>query len=1092
MKLKFIKIRYFNQKRLLLMIMKTFIFLFCTTVFSFTSENAFSQNKVVIHEDQIVSVDQVFKIIKLQTAYKFIYPKKLFKNSPKVQLKKGEILVTELLQLSLINNNLNFELVDDNTIIIKANSSISKPTQPKLIAKQIISGTVSDAQGTLPGVSIRVKGTQKGTATDLEGNYTITVNPTDVLVFSFLGYQTQEIAVNNQTILNVLMVVDTDQLQEVVVNAGYYTVKDKERTGSIARMTSKDIESQPVTNVLATMHGRMAGVEVVQESGAPGGAFRIKIRGQNSLRSEGNEPLYIIDGVPYSSENIGSLQTSGNNISLTSPLNSINPTDIESIEILKDADATAIYGSRGANGVVLITTKRGKAGKTSYQVNTSTSFGSVTMNPTLMNTEQYLAMREQGFANDGITTFPASAHDVNGTWDRNRMTDWQKELIGGTATINQYQASVSGGSTQTQYLLRGTYRTETTVYPGDFLYKKGAVHFTMNHRSVDDKFQLVFTTNLASQNNVMPAQDLTMAARRLAPNAPALYNPDGTLNWENSTWENPLGGLQSEFRSQIKDLNMNGVLSYQIHKSIQFKTNVGVTDLKSDEDRALPHTMYDPAFGLNSQQSSINLSQVNRSSWIVEPQLSWTKTKGKNQWNALLGGTWLHQNTERLSLFGSGFTSNGLIYDLSSANIRNIRLDDATEYKYQAYFARLNYNHEGKYILNLTGRRDGSSRFGPGKQFATFGAMGAAWIFSNESLLSNQKILSFGKIRTSYGLTGNDQIGDYQYLDTYATTGIAYQGIVGLQPTRLFNPAFGWETSRKFEMALETGFLEDRLFLTTAYYLNTSSNQLVGIPLPGTTGFTSLNANLDATVQNTGLEFTLRAEPIRGKDFEWSTNFNISINRNKLVKYPGLETSPFANLYVEGEPINIIKLYNYTGKNPETGIYEFQDFNGDGNLTAAADRKLVADLSPRFFGGFQNLIKYKGLQFDCLFQFVKQEARTARPAVPSVMVNQLASVGNDANLQPFTSGANTAAMTAYSRYILSNAMIEDASFIRLKNVSITYNLPKTFIKGLGCQVYMQGQNLLTFTKFSSGDPEANIYNYLPPLKVYTLGLNLTF
>jgi len=503
--------------------------------------------------------------------------------------------------------------------------------------------------------------------------------------------------------------------------------------------------------------------------------------------------------------------------------------------------------------------------------------------------------------------------------------------------------------------------------------------------------------------------------------------------------------------------------------------------------------MYNPSFGLDSKTSSITTNLTTRSSWIVEPQLHYSTSIEKGHFEVLLGSTLQNQRTDRLYLFGSGFASNSLIHDLASATTKNIRLNDATVYKYEALFARLNYNWDTRYILNLTGRRDGSSRFGPGKQFATFGAVGAAWLFSNEAFLKDSKVLSFGKLRSSYGSTGNDQIGDYQFLDTYVSTGNNYQGIVGLQPARLFNPEFGWESNQKFEVALETGFLKDRIFLTAAYYANRSSNQLVGMPLPGSTGFSSLYGNLDATVQNSGFELMLRTINLTQEQFKWSTNFNISFNRNKLLSYPGLESSTYANTYVVGEPTSIMKVYNYTGMNPTTGVYEFEDMNRDGLLTSLGDKQTLANLTPSYFGGLENHFQYKGAQLDFLFQFVKQEAFTPQPGVPGVMQNQPESVSDPNAQQPYTAGKNGNVVTAYFRYATSDGAVEDASYIRLKNISLTYDLPLKLSQGLRCQLYWQGQNLLTFTNYSYGDPEFKLFNnYLPPLKVNAIGVKLSF
>jgi TonB-linked SusC/RagA family outer membrane protein len=1074
-------------KMLLIMKLTTFILMISLMQVSAAS---FGQNFTL--KQKIVTITKVFYEIRKQTGYDVLIENTDFKTTQRINANFSNTPLTEVMNQIVSGRDLIYT-IEENTVVIK---SKEKGFFEKLVARFraiTVRGKILDEKGQpLVGATVAIKGKKKSVKTEPNGAFYLeNVGENDKLVISYIGYQTREVDVASD-MGSLTMVLANAKLEEVTINAGYYTVKESERTGSISRITSKDIETQPVTNFLATMQGRMAGVEIIQETGMPGGGFNIKIRGQNSLRADGNQPLFIIDGIPYSSETIGAIATSGTMTSLTSPLNSINPADIESIEVLKDADATAIYGSRGANGVVLITTKKGKQGATMVNVNVSTGLGKVTRTPDLMNTEQYLEMRKQAFANDGTTVYPANAYDVNGTWDANRYTDWQKEFIGRTAKINQAQASVSGGGAHTQYLLSGNYRTETTVFPGDFKYNKGAAHFNMNHTSDDERFKLVFSANYTAQKNNQPATDLTGISRILAPNAPALYDELGNLNWENSTWDNPLAALLSEFDSRIKDLNANAVLTYQIFKNLQLKSSLGYSDLNSDERRTQPHTMYNPAYGVGSEISALSTNQTSRNSWIIEPQLNWSKEIGKGKLEALLGGTFQQQRTNRLFLNGFGFSSNSLIHDLTSASIKTIDLSDETIYKYQAFFARINYNYNERYIINITGRRDGSSRFGPGKQFAGFGAVGAAWIFSNEAFLKNNAILSFGKLRVSYGITGNDQIGDYQFLDTYASSGNIYQGVVGLEPVRLYNPEFGWETNRKFEMALETGFLKDRLFLTAAYYLNRSSNQLVGIPLPSTTGFSSLNANLDATVQNSGLEFTFRTVNFQRKNFEWTTNFNISASRNRLISYPGLESSTDANRYVIGQPINIIKLYHYTGMNTATGVYQFQDVNGDGVITSINDRKTAVDLSPRLFGGLQNQIKFNRLQLDFLFQFVKQRAFSAMSGIPGVGDNQLESVINSSTRQPYTAGANGGLINAYYRYVSSDGPIEDASYVRLKNVSLTYDLPFKSTYGVRCQVYMQGQNLLTFTKYVNGDPEAKISNYLPPLQVYTAGVKLTF
>ena len=964
-----------------------------------------------------------------------------------------------------------------------------------------VSGNVSDSRTILPGVTVSIKGTKSFAITNFDGKYTVSVTATDTLVFSYMGYKTVILPIDGRTIVNVLLQEDATTLQEVRVNAGYYSVKESERTGSIAKITSKDIEKQPVTNVLATMQGRMAGVNITQNTGMPGGGFDIEIRGQNSLRLEGNNPLYIIDGVPYSSQDIGSSYTSGNMPGQNSPLNSINPGDISNIEVLKDADATAIYGSRGANGVVLITTKKGKEGKTTFNTTLSNGFGQVTRFMNLMKTPQYLSMRREAFDNDGVTPYPDDAYDVNGTWDPNRNTNWQKELIGGTANYTNVQSSLSGGSDKTQFLLSGNYSKETTVFPGDFDFIKANGHFNLNHESDDKKFKINFTAGYTAQFNSLPSIDLTRDAITLAPNAPALYDAKGNLNWENNSFDNPLAKLAGKIKGQTYDLVASTLFSYELGLGFTAKTSFGYTDLRQNQKNILPSTSYNPAYRLGSEVSALFSNIINRSSWITEPQLGWTRTIGNGKMEALAGATFQQQKSDQLVSAGEGFASNNLIENPASAANYLILNSDETVYKYQAFFGRINLNWQGKYLINLTGRRDGSSRFGPGRQFAPFGAVGAAWLFGTENFVKeNAGFLSFGKLRASYGTSGNDQIGDYQFLDTYSTSGYSYQGISGLQPSRLFNPDFGWETNKKLELAMETGFFNDHIFTTVAWYRNRSSSQLVGIPLPGTTGFSDLQANLDAEVQNSGLEFSLRTVNSKTANFSWISNFNLSSTKNELLSFPGLEGSSYKNRYVIGQPINIVKVYHYKGLDPNTGIYQFEDFNGDGNLSAADDKKTIKNLSPNYYGGFQNQVRYGNVQLDFLFQFVKQENfnENYRTAMPGTMVNQPMAVTehwqNPADVGPYQSYSNSNATkrAASTRFSQSDAAISDASYIRLKNVSISFDLPQNWTKKSSCKLSIQGQNMLTISSYKGIDPEFRSSGYLPPLRIYTTTLQLTF
>lgn len=972
----------------------------------------------------------------------------------------------------------------------------------------IVSGSVTDNNGVpLAGVHIMSQNTKQGVISDYDGSYAIQVQPNDTLIFSAIGFITQTIAVNNQTKLQVKLQEDVTQLGTVVLNAGYYAVKDKERTGNIAKLEAKTIEKQPVNNPLAALQGHVSGVNIVQATGVPGGGYKIDIRGKNFINSS-TDPLFIIDGVPFGSQSLDAADVSIDiNGANSSPLNAINPADIESMEILKDADATAIYGSRAANGVVLITTKRGKQGKTRVTASTSSTFGQVTHFLDLMDTQQYLEVRREGVINDGFGAFLDNPvfdfvwPDLK-TWDQNRYTDWQKELIGGTAFRNMMQVSVSGGSEQTQFLISGAHQKETTVFPGDSNYKKTSVHSSMNHQSKDQRFSMNWSVIYSLEDNNLPRTDLTNKAFTLEPNAPALYDASGQINWENNSFDNPLAALEETYQSKVNTLIANVGLSYKILPSLELKTSLGYTDYALSAYKLLPSTARNPSFGFTPENySSITTNTANRQSWIVEPQIHWNSKWNDMQFNVLIGTTFQEQTAQQFVQRGTGFPNNNLLLNLSSAKTVEVREDSDSEYAYHAIFGRLNINWKDKYLLNVTGRRDGSSRFGSGRQFGNFGAVGVAWIFSEESLFKNGTVLSFGKLRGSYGTTGSDNIGDYRYLDTYSVTGYEYNGVTTLQPSGIYNPEFGWEVNKKLEAALELGFAKNRIVLNSSWYQNRSSNQLIGIPLAGTTGFNSLTGNFDATVQNTGLEFDVRTVQIQTTNFQWQTTINLSIPKNKLLAFPNLESSTFANRYIIGEPLTMVRLYHALGVDPDTGLYQFEDYNNDGDISSLDDRQWIADFAPKFYGGLGNNLKYKNISLDIFFQFKKQQGYNYLASGATVgyrrngaaaLYNRWKNTGDIAPIQRATFGQFPGVDAAGQRQSESNAAVSDASFIRLRNITLSYKVPETFSRGMDISVYLQGQNLWTITPFEGADPEQALSYILPPLRQITVGMQLGF
>jgi TonB-linked SusC/RagA family outer membrane protein len=958
----------------------------------------------------------------------------------------------------------------------------------------------------LGGVNIVVASKNRGAISDMDGTYNIQAGPNDILIFSIVGFQAMNIPIDGRTVINIQMEEDVTQLGEVVLNAGYYTVSEKERTGNIATIKAETMEKQPVWNPLAAMQGHMSGVNIVQSTGLPGGGFEVEVRGRNFINGV-SDPLYIVDGVPFGSQSLASTRITNSIVGQeVSPLNAINPNDIESIEVLKDADATAIYGSRGANGVILITTKKGRVGKTRFDAHLSTSLGRVSHFLDLMNTQQYLEVRREGIINDGYAErLEDPAYDYRWPdikiWDTDRYTDWQKELIGGTAYRNNAQLSISGGSSGTQFLVSGAYQKETTVFPGDANYGKAALHSNVNHRSENGRLTVNLSTSYSHENNKMPGADFTAEAYSLEPNAPALYNADGSLNWENNTWDNPLAALEDAYVSKSNTLISNALISYEIMPNLVFRSSMGFTSYRMDSFRAMSSAATNPSRGRTSRNySNLITNASQRESWIVEPQLGWKKGWGGISLDVLMGSTFQSETTQQLVLQGRGFPNNELLYNMAAAENLLVLSTRDSEYKYNAVFGRINFKALNRYILNFTGRRDGSSRFGPGKQFGNFGAVGLAWIFSEEALFGKDSPLSFGKLRASYGTTGSDNIGDYQFLDTYSVTGDTYGGITLVEPTGIFNPQFGWEVNKKLETGVELGFFKDRVFLNASWYRNRSSNQLVGIPLATTTGFSQLTGNFDALVENSGIEVDLRTVNLRSNKFKWSTSFNLTIPKNRLVAFDGLEESTFANQYVIGEPLTIVKLYHALGVDPETGLYQFEDYDVDGFINSSGDRQWVEDRAPKFYGGLGNSLSLGSITLDIFFQFKKQRAyNTLRfDATPGYRGNTSVELydrwhepGDIAPIQRAYSGLVIGANKGDAPQKESNAAFSDASFVRLRNISLNYKVPK-LENGLDINVYLQGQNLWTLTNYNGPDPEQPSSTRLPPLRQLSLGLQISF
>jgi len=1048
------------------------------------------------------SLREVLYSIEKASQVKFVFSSNQISLQEKISLDASSRRLGDVLYELLNPRDISFKVHPSNEFIILSPKD-PRPSSPAgkdnaSSFRMPVTGIVTDATTAQPmaGVNVVVKGSTNGTSTDAQGTYVLEAEQNDRLVFSFIGYRTQEIPVT-QNRIEVALQEELSSLNEVIVNAGYWEVKEKEQTGNISKVTSEEIQKQPVANPLAAMMGRMPGVYIEQTSGVTGGGFNIQIRGQNSLRNtigdNGNLPLYIIDGVPFTSTPLTSVSTSGSNLSYGNPLSAINPSDILSIEVLKDADATAIYGSRGANGVILITTRKGKEGKTSFDMNIYTGVGKITRKMPLLSTPQYIQLRKEAFRNEGITP-PETAYDLV-VWDTTRYTDWQKMLIGNTARTTNAQASLSGGNATTQFLMTGGFYKESSVFAGDFGYHKGSAHFSLSHASTNQKFKMQLSASYVIEKNELPSEDLSTTALLLAPNAPALFTNEGALNWENSTWTNPWASTLRRYIGKTNNLIANTTLSYQIIPGLFAKAGIGFTNVSTHEKTLYPIASMDPAYLPTGYALwADNTIQT----WIAEPQLDYNKRISEGVLNITVGSTIQENRRESRSLYASGYTSDALLPDIKAATSLKVEENGNTQYRYAAVFSRINYNWKGKYILNMTGRRDGSSRFAPNKQFSNFGALGAAWIFSEENWM-NWNVLSFGKIRTSFGVTGSDQIPDYGYVNTFAVAG-NYNNSPGLVPNRIPNPEYSWETNKKMEAALELGFFKDRLRLSTSVYRNRSSNQLVGFALAPTAGFTSIQYNLPAVVQNTGLELQLSTVNITHDKVQWTSSLNLTLPRNKLVSYPGIEASSYASVYEVGRSLSVRRRYRGTGVDSATGLYTFEDVNTNGAIAYPEDIVTV-NVGQHFYGGVQNTFQYRNLELDILFQFVSQSGFNyaqffnipgSQSNQPVYVLSRWQKPGDYTSVQ--RAGQDNDTYSAYTQNSSSSNTISDASYIRLKNVALSWTLPARWTTRMAVErtrLYVQGQNLLTFTNYKGGDPETQSGNVLPPLRLITAGIQIT-
>ena len=1002
---------------------------------------------------------------------------------------------------------------------------------------QEVTGIVTDQQNVpIPGVTVTLKGSGLQTSTNDKGAYKITADQDHrVLRFTYTGYEPFETNIFNNKQIVVVLLRQNSKLDEVQIVA-YGTNTQRFNTGSVTKVSAEDIGKQAISNPLEALQGRVAGLTVTGSSGVPGASFGVQVRGQNTLKSSStfisprDNPLFIIDGVPFAPQNgninqFPSIAAPGegavyNNVyGGMSPFNSLNPTDIESIEVLRDADATAIYGSRGGNGVILITTKKGKAGRTDLNMNVRTGVSFIGKDLRMMNTEQYLAMRKEAFANDGLTPnstagSPGFAPDIT-LFEQDRFTDWRKFSMGGTANNLNATAAVSGGTTNTQFRIGGGFNRDTYIFPGDFADKRATFSSSLHHSSPNKKFSLNFVANYAYGKNNSSGSPNTLTASILDPNYPELLdkNNDPVFTYKGVLLENtPSGGnpftyLKRRYDLSTANLSSNVLLSYEIIAGLTARASLGYNKYTANEYSAVPRSTLSP----NLNPISVARFGINEySAWIIEPQLEYRRALGLHEFDLLAGATVQRNGNTQSETTGYGYIDDTLMGSVTGAS-RVSAFDGFSQYRYSAAFGRISYKYDGRFLLNISGRRDGSSRFGPSRQFGNFGSVGAGWIFSEESFVKQSlPILSFGKLRGSYGITGSDQISDYQFLSRWSPTRNPYGTTLGYTPENLYNPMLGWASSKKLEFGLETGYLKDRILFSATWYRNRTGDQLVTTQMPSQTGFFSVYENLPAVVENSGWEFVLQGAIAKGRGFNWHAAFNLTIPKNKLISFPGLENSAYAMSYFVGRSVNTITGFDYAGVNPQTGLFQFR--TASGQLTpeptwAASgqlnDRIIIGSTDPKFYGGMQNTFSYKGVQLDVFLEFRKQlgmnylgQVYSSLPGqefnLPVEFLNRWRSSGQQAELQKLSTQFNEA-YNAAANFIQSSGVYSDASYIRFKTATISFSFPaemlsKTGIHGL--KIYATSQNLFTITRYKGIDPETQNFYGVPPLRTFSFGLNI--
>lgn len=1103
----------------IIMVMKL-IFFIITIACVQVSAIGYSQNVNIQQKD--ASLTAVFSTIEQQTGYSFFWKNEDL-TKIKLDVKLQNVSLDQALKKIFEGLPLTYSISKKSIVVqAKAPSFLDRITE--VFKDTDVRGIVSDAKGEpLPGATVSVKNGKGSAITNARGEFTIKNVPDDaVLVISFMGYVTKEVGIGIR-LLTIKLELSNSKLDEIQVMA-YGKTSRRFSTGNITTVTAEEIAKQPVMNPLLALVGKVPGMTVTPNTGYASGTIKVEIRGRSTISSKfPSDPLYIIDGVPLTYLDIGgnSSYEAGSpgivqNGSYTagwgqSPLFNINPASISSIEVLKDADATAIYGSRGANGVILITTKKGTQGPASISANVSQGINVVTRYWDLLNTKDYVKMRKEALKNDGIEPTLLNAPDLL-AWDTTRYTNWQKELWGNTGKITRVNLSLAGGNENTQFSISPGYSKTTDIMTNSGSNKSANLGFSITNAAFNKKlktsFQGAYTFTDVNTNS-------TPSVATLAPNAPPIFDSNGQLNFKE--WNDaglptsyPFGSLKALAYSKTSLIYGSLGISYELFNGLQLSSQFGYNTSHNIGGSAGPISAQNP---VTNPTGSMMVGTNENQNWNIDPQLNYERTIGKGNLSVLLGATLSGTSASGQNMMGFGYEDDNLLGSIAFAPLKMIN-DTYGEYKYAAVSGRVTYKWDGKYFINISGRRDGSSRFGPGKRYGNFGAVGLAWIASQESWVKKAlpSFMSFLKFRGSYGLTGSDGVGDYQYISQWSsqpggTPLYTYGGITPLVSLHAVNPDYRWQVNKKLEGAMELGLLSDRITLNVSYYQNRCGNQLTAYPTPRYTGFDEVTANWDATVQNSGWEFALSSSVIAEQNFSWNLSLNGGTNKNILLAYPDLELSPYATQYVIGKSINDKYLLHYIGIDPMTGQYAFEDHNGDGSIMANPtghpgqgydDRYIVINSDPKFTGSIENSFRYKDMALSFSLYYKNQMGVSAyhggTPAgsignIPrEIFENRWQRPGQQAKYAVLT----TAWSPQNGQVTASDLYYTDASYLRLQNVSFSYTVPNKLLKNKQLSFSVNAQNLWVFTKYKGIDPDTQNFMSMPTPKIITAGLNLTF